>query len=172
MPSIIRNSAVDECLRSILMRDGFELNPPLSYGQTGVDILASKGGEDWHIECIGFKSSAPARAKDFFESFFRAISRLNDGAVHCVIALPRRFEVGLPARAAHYGVAWRRLADTFPELEIWLVDVVGDNLERTRWGEWLERGAPGGSANEETVRQLREALDDFADDDSTEGVSP
>lgn len=159
MPSIVSQPAVDDCLRSILSRDGYELSGQLSHGQTGVDILASKSGEDWHIECIGFKSSPPARAKDFFESFFRSVSRLDDGAVHCVIAAPKRFELGLPLRAARYRVAWRRLADTFPELEIWLVDVDRGNLEKTRWGEWLERNAPGRQASEETIRQLRDALD-------------
>ncbi len=164
MPSIVSQPDVDRCLRSILSRDGYELSDELSHGQTGVDILASKRGEDWHIECIGFKSSPPARAKDFFESFFRAVSRLDDGAVHCVIAAPKRFELGLPLRAAHYRVAWQRLANTFPELEIWLVDVGGDDVEKTRWGEWLERDAPGGSASEETILRLREALGDSPDD--------
>ena len=170
MPSIIKNLDVDKCLRVILQRDGYQLSDELGHGQTGVDILASKSGEDWHIECIGFKSSPPARAKDFFESFFRAVSRLNDGAVHCVIALPKRFEKGLPARAAHHGVAWRRLADIFPELEIWLVDVDGDNLERTRWGEWLERDIPGGPASEETILRLREALGDSPDGGGAEAM--
>ena len=172
MPSIVSQASVDHCLRSILLRDGYDLSGQLSHGQTGVDILASKSGENWHIECIGFKSSPPARAKDFFESFFRAVSRLDDGAIHCVIAAPKRFERGLPLRAVHYRVAWRRLADTFPELEIWLVDVDGNNLERTRWGEWLERDVPRGPASEETVLKLRRALDESGDNDGAEDPSP
>lgn len=51
------------------------------------------------IEAIGFKSSPPARAKDLFESFFRAASRLKDGAKKLAIALPLRAQAGLPARA-------------------------------------------------------------------------
>ena len=50
-----------------------------------------------------FKESTPARAKDFYESFFRAVSRLHHGATHCVIALPARFGKGLPQRAKAAG---------------------------------------------------------------------
>ena len=71
----ISNEYTEECLRTILLSEGYELNLPLNHGETGVDILAKKEGEEHlHIEVIGYKASGPARAKDFYESFFRAVS--------------------------------------------------------------------------------------------------
>jgi hypothetical protein len=140
MPALIANNAVEETLRSVLEREGYELSSALINGQTGVDILASHGHERIFIECIGYKSSGPARAKDFYESFFRAVSRLNQGAERVVIALSARAALGLPARALHHRVAWERIAVSFPELEIWLVDTQTKTCSRGTWIEWLQRG--------------------------------
>jgi hypothetical protein len=111
-----------------------------------VDIEARRGTVTLAIEVIGFKSSPPERAKDFYQVFFRAVSRLNDGATRCVIALPIRFSQGLPARANQHRVAWSRIAVAFPELEIWLVDTDKQSYEISKWGRWLEetlsRSAP------------------------------
>jgi hypothetical protein len=137
MPSIVSNSDTENALRNFLESDKFSLSPPKNYGQTGVDIFATRGEDQYHIEVIGYKSSGPARAKDFYESFFRAISRIKDGAVHCVIAMPKRAERGLPVRARRYGIAWERIGEAFPELEIWLVDADGRSYERTSWTRWL-----------------------------------
>lgn len=138
MPAIISNADVETCLREILIKEGFLLSPTRAYGQTGVDIIASRGEEIFHIETIGYKRSPPARAKDFYESFFRVVSRLNDGAGHLVIAVSHLAAVGLPARAKQHRVAWLRIADLFPELEIWLVDTVGRTYQRETWREWAE----------------------------------
>ncbi|MCH8907529.1 MAG: hypothetical protein IH840_10605 [Candidatus Heimdallarchaeota archaeon] len=99
--------------------------------------LSSKNNEDLHIEVIGYKKTGPARAKDFYEIFFRAVSRLNNGAQNCVIALPKQFGVGLPARAGQHRVAWERIGEAFPELEIWLVDVDKGSYKKTSWVYWL-----------------------------------
>lgn len=107
MAALISNQETEECLRACLTAEGYALSVLGAHGQTGVDILAKKGDEEVFIEVIGFKQSPPARAKDFYEVFFRAVSRLVNGAKHCVIALPRRSELGLPARAKHYGEAGR-----------------------------------------------------------------
>jgi hypothetical protein len=139
MPAIVTNLEVEQCLRGILVNEGFSINPPRSHGQTGVDILAVKDGTSFHIECIAYKSSPPARAKDFYESFFRCVSRLNDGAKHCVIALSIRAEKGLPARAKHHHVAWLRIAQAFPELSIWFVDTDLASYRQTSWKEWVDR---------------------------------
>lgn len=135
----IDNSIVEECLRKLMLNEGYTLTQKRSHGETGVDILARKGSESFHIECIGYKKSGSTRAKDFFESFFRCISRLNDGASHCVIALHRYAEVGLPKRAKVYRVAWLRIAKAFPELQIWLVDTHNNTYLKTTWREWLYR---------------------------------
>ncbi len=137
MPSIIKNADAEACLRELLKAEGFTLSAQKTQGETGADIIASKDGEECHIEVIGYKSSGPARARDFFQVFFRAVSRLNDGATHCVIALPNRAQNGLPRRASQYGISWARIADAFPELEIWLVDVENPEYQRTSWLEWL-----------------------------------
>ncbi|MDF2855829.1 MAG: hypothetical protein K0Q87_1680 [Neobacillus sp.] len=133
----VTREETEKCLRFILNEKGFDLSPERANGETGVNILARKGEDEYHIEVIGYKSSGPARAKDFFESFFRAISRVKDGAVHCVMAIPDQARVGLPMRANQYGVAWRRLGDAFPELEIWLVNIEEASYEQSKWNEWL-----------------------------------
>ena len=138
MPSIVKNSDVEACLRELLQEEGYELSSQRSHGETGVDIIARKNTGSWHIEVIGYKSSPPARAKDFYESFFRAISRLNDGATHCVIALAEQSRTGLPARASQHREAWRRIGKVFPELEIWLVNLKNWEYQRTSWAEWLQ----------------------------------
>lgn len=113
------NKDVEKALRYFLQDNGYKLEiPERKFGETGVDIIASKDGEKWHIEVIGFKESPPARSKDFYEVFFRAISRLKDGAGHIVIALPDRFRNGLPQRVRQYGIGWQRIGNAFPELEI------------------------------------------------------
>lgn len=138
MPSKVSNADVEDCLRRRLIDEGYSLTPKRSHGQTGVDILASNGHERYHIEVVGYKDSGPARAKDFFEAFFRAVSRLNDDATHCVIALSALAEAGLPARAGQHRRAWLRIAGAFPELEIWLVDTTTQKYRRTTWKEWAE----------------------------------
>ncbi len=135
----VKNEDTEKCLRELLISDGYELNKPRSNGENGVDILAKKNNENLHIEVTGYKSSGPARAKDFYEIFFRAISRLDDGATNCIIALPKQAELGLPQRSKQHGIAWKRIGIAFPELKIWLIDVENKNYIRTEWSEWLEK---------------------------------
>ncbi len=68
--------------------------------------------------------------------FFRAVSRLNDGAKHVELALSLLAESGLPARAKQHRIAWLCIADSFPELEIWLVDTGNRTCKHTSWREW------------------------------------
>lgn len=138
MPAIVSSDEVEGCLRVCLTDGGYSLTPKRSHGQTGVDLVATKDQERYDIEVIGYKESPPARAKDFYEAFFRAVSRLNDHATHCVIALSARAEAGLPERAARHHIAWLRIADAFPELGIWLVDTSALTYKRTSWREWAE----------------------------------
>jgi hypothetical protein len=128
MPSVITNQATEETLRRLLVAENFSLSSVRGNGETGVDILAERGNEKIFFEVIGHASSPSKRARDFFESFFRAVSRLKDGAECCVIALPSISGRGLPQRANHYGNAWKRIGDAFPELQIWLVNVTDNTL--------------------------------------------
>ena len=131
------NSEMEKSLRAMLEREGYVLSRERMHGETGVDIIARKGEEEIHIEVIGYRASGPARAKDFYECFFRIISRLKDGAKRIVMALHSQAECGLPARARQYGEAWKRIGNAFPELEIWLVDHETESYKVTAWGDWL-----------------------------------
>ncbi len=135
----ISNADVEAALRAQLSAEGYALSALRQQGETGVDIVARRGTEVIHIECIGYKSSGPARAFDFYQSFFRIVSRLNDGAKRLVIAQAAQAEVGLPARAKQHRVAWERIGDGFPELELWLVSVDGLPRKETHWNDWLGR---------------------------------
>ena len=114
MQTPVSNFDVEDCLPQLLNADGYSLSPRRSHGQTGVDIIVSRGPETYHIEVIDYKKVGPERAKDFYEGFFRAVSRLDDGATHCVLALSHPAEIGLPARAKQHRAAWIKIAEAFP----------------------------------------------------------
>lgn len=138
MAKRIQSNVVEDCIRELLKADGFRLSAKRTRnGETGVDVLAEKLNDRIDIEVIGYKSTGSARSKDFFEVFFRAISRLKDGAKRCVIAMPSSAELGLPQRAKHYGAAWMRLGNAFPELEIWLVNLTEKRIKKLRWNNSL-----------------------------------
>jgi hypothetical protein len=136
MAALISGKDVEAALRATLAGEGYEISKERGYGETGTDIVAQRGSENLHIEAIAFKQSPSGRAKDFYEVFFRAVSRLRNDATLCVIALPSRFGMGLPQRAKAIGPAWCRIGDAFPELEIWLVDTTDGSIKRTDWSSW------------------------------------
>jgi len=136
MAALISNADVETVVRATLAQEGYEVSKARGHGETGTDIVAWKGNENIHVEAIAYKESPPARAKDFYEAFFRAVSRLQNSATSCVIALPSRFGMGLPQRAKAIGPAWRRIGNSFPELEIWLVDTIEGSIKRTDWNSW------------------------------------
>jgi len=136
VPALFTSQAVEATIRAALSHR-YKLTAERGHGETGADIIAKRGRETIAIEAISFKSSPPARAKDFFEAFFRAVSRLDKGATRCVMAMPKRFGMGLPQRAKATGLAWRRIGRAFPELEIWLVDTEAGDIRQTKWSEWL-----------------------------------
>lgn len=129
----MKNEEAENTLRQILSKEGYKLSPCKENGETGVDIIAIKIGEELFIEVIGCKKSNPARSRDFFEVFFRAISRIKDGAETCVIALPNQFKVGMPQRFDNYKDAWVRIGNAFPELKIWFI--YRTKIEKHNWNE-------------------------------------
>lgn len=132
-----KSEQVESVLRRLLSQRGYELlNKPRAHGETGADIIAKKGRVRVFIECIGFQENPPLRSKQFYECFFRAISRLKDGATRCVLALPTRFNKGRKRRAKQYGEAWKRIGNAFPELEIWSVNVTEEVCEEHKWNDW------------------------------------
>lgn len=148
MALLITGDEVECVLREVLPKQGHALkNPPRKIGETGADIISEKGRVTFAIECIGFQSVPPLRSKQFYEVFFRAISRLKDGAQRCVIAVPKRFGRGLRQRAAQYGEAWARISQAFPELRIWLVDTEKRSYTEHHWGDWLAAKPATGTWN-------------------------
>jgi hypothetical protein len=138
VPALVSSAHIEEVVRENLLSEGYTVTPIRANGETGMDILAQKQGISYHIETISHKSSPPMRSRDFFEAFFRAVSRLDDGADHCVIAISHLTSRGLPARARNYRVAWRRIAETFPELSLWIVNTESRTVDRTTWIHWLD----------------------------------
>lgn len=135
---MIKNEDVENTLRVLLEEEEYQLSPHRLNGETGVDIVALKAGElPTHIEVIGYKKSPPARSRDFYEVFFRAISRLKNEPVKIVIAMSCLAKRGLPLRVRQYEIAWQRIGISFPELELWLIDTENFTYQRTLWNDWL-----------------------------------
>lgn len=135
MPARVTNEETVRALREALEREGYTLTKVKSEGEQGTDILATKGSEIAAIEVIAYKSSAPARRKDFFEAIFGAYSRLRDHPRPTLIgvAIARNAKVGFQTRVNNIGEGWDRLAIAFPEFCFWFVDVEAGTYERTRW---------------------------------------
>lgn len=136
----VTNDLTETTVRQWLRVNYYKVSRPRHYGENGVDILASRGREILHIEVIGYSSRPPKRARDFFEAFFRSISRLKDGATSCIIAMPEEYGRGLRQRASQYGVAWKRIGVAFPELSIWLINCSSQecSIRTFAWNDWLE----------------------------------
>ena len=139
----MRNSDAEIQLRTILKTEsGWSvLNAPKNIGENGADVLAAKDETLYFIEVIGYKSSGPARSKDFFEGFWRSISRLEEAktigkapkhhAIKLVLAIPANFKRGMEQRHSKYSTAWSRIALAFPELELWYIS--DSTLDRRPW---------------------------------------
>ena len=133
----VTGDQIETTLRKLLPQRGYKLlNKPRTQGETGADIIAKKNHEEVFIECIGYQENPPLRSKQFYEGFFRSVSRLKDGATRCVLALPARFNKGRKLRAEQYGEAWTRIGNAFPELEIWPVSVKENTYYECKWNDW------------------------------------
>jgi hypothetical protein len=140
MPELITKIEIENFLRELLKSKGYKLSSKKGLGKLGPDIKATRGKKDWYIEIIGFDQSGPERVEEFYNAFFRSVSRLNNrDCKHIVIAMPEESRKSLPIRAKIYEVAWKRIAKVFPELEIWLVDIVNQKYQKTSWIYWLKR---------------------------------
>ena len=139
----IKNIEAESLLRKQLEQSvhWHVLNRPLTNGQNGVDIIAKHNDILYLIEVIGYKKSPPARSRDFYEIFWRAISRIEGAKEECkahecgtfrlVLALPAGFKRGMQQRQSHYRTAWSRIARAFPELEIWYI--TSDGFLKHQW---------------------------------------
>jgi hypothetical protein len=140
MPGIVTKIETGDCLRELLEKEGYKLSSKKGLGKLGPDIKATRDDKTWYIEVIGFEGSGIERVNDFYQAFFRAVSRLNNkDCRHIIIAIPEKSRKILPKRAKIYKVAWKRIGEIFPELEIWLVDTIDKKYQRTSWLYWLDR---------------------------------
>jgi len=134
----VANEAVVDALRAALKKQGYKVSPRRPFGAQGADVVAEKDGEKVVAEVVGYKSSGPARRSDFAVAFWVTIGRVDDYPdAKVVIALPSQFERGLGARLDSRRGAWERIGRAFPELEIWLVDVLGQDYKRCPWMQLL-----------------------------------
>ena len=115
---------------------------PKKNGETGPDIVAQMNGDIFFIEVIGYKARGPSRSKDFFEGFWRSISRLEEDIADftdqktilrtkIILATPSEYKKGMKKRIEQYTTAWSRIANAFPELEIWFVSE--SHFDRRPW---------------------------------------
>ena len=134
MSKKINHDEVERIVRNLLSAKGYVLSPPKKNGQTGADIVAQKEGSTCIIEIIGFESNPPTRSRDFYEAFFRAISRDTGNVTDTLtIALPKRFVIGMPQRKRQYPLAWGKLGSVFPNLRLWYVDTEKETIEEVSW---------------------------------------
>jgi hypothetical protein len=136
MPKLVEANDVEQVVRRYLGSKGCILSPHKEHGQTGVDIVARHGKSTWFVEVIGFQSHPPIRSREFYEAFFRVISRDRDNPDHIlVLALPKRFKNGMSQRKQQYPVAWGKLGGAFPNLRLWYVDTEHNTVEEYLWSD-------------------------------------
>lgn len=136
MAKIVQAKAVEQVIRRHLEGKGCSLSPPKGQGQTGADIVARHDKLAYFVEVIGFQVTPPIRSREFYEAFFRVISRYRDNSDDVlVLALPRRFKDGMRQRKQQYGVAWKKLGEAFPNLMIWYIDTDKSTVEEYFWSD-------------------------------------
>ena len=134
MPELITASEVEQVIRSYLKRNGCSVSSSRKWGETGADIIATRGKSTWFVEIIGFHSNKSVRSRKFYEAFFRAISRdRNNPDDVLVIGLPARFKAGMRQRMNQYPVAWQKLGKVFPSLQIWYADISDKTVKEHLW---------------------------------------
>jgi hypothetical protein len=144
MPCLVSSADTETRIRSYLNARGYKLSPPhQTNGATGPDIIAEYNGRKIFIEVIEYKSSRSARSRDFFECFFRCVSRLSLGADLIVLACPYAFQNGIAERTTHYNRGWLRLGCAIPELELWFVYQHKPAISCAAWNYWAEQYAVG-----------------------------
>jgi len=140
MTTSATNPGIEDVLRDLLKDEGYKLYKKTGLEKVGPDIKASMDDKYWYIEIIQNQEPGIERIQDFYQAFFQALSRLNNkGCKHIVIAMPQSMRKILPVRAKIYKVAWKRIAEAFPELEIWLVDTETKKYQKTSWIYWLKQ---------------------------------
>ena len=140
MSAVTSNNEIENFLRNILKEEGYKIKGKKGLAMLGPDIKATKDKEVFYIEIAGSDATGLEITNDFYEAFFKAVSRLNNkDCKHCIIAMPESLRKMLHIRAKIYKVAWERIAKVFPELEIWLVDIKNKKYLKTAWISWIKQ---------------------------------
>jgi len=131
MAKSVTANAVEQVIRRYLEGKGCTLSHPKKRGQTGPDIVARHGKYTWFVEVIGFQEKPWIRSREFYEAFFRIISRDRDNPADdtLVLGLPKRFKDGMRQRKQQYPVAWEKLSKAFPNLRVWYADTTQNTIE-------------------------------------------
>jgi len=134
MAKLVEARDVEQVIRRYLEGKRCTLSPSKKRGQTGPDIIARHSKSTWFVEVIGFQSHPPTRSREFYEAFFRVISRDRDNLDDVlVLSLPKRFKDGMKQRKQQYPAAWEKLGKAFPNLRIWYVDTEQNIVEEYTW---------------------------------------
>ena len=134
MAKLVEARDVEQVIRRYLEGKRCTLSPPKKRGQTGADITARHGKSTWFVEVVGFQSHPPTRSREFYEAFFRVISRDRDNLDDVlVLGLPKRFKNGMRQRKQQYPAAWEKIGKAFPNLRIWYVDTVQNIVKEYPW---------------------------------------
>ncbi len=134
MPESITASEVEQVIRKYLEENGCSVSSSRKWGETGADIIATRGKSTWYVEVIGFQSNKSIRSRKFYEAFFRVISRDRGNPNDIlIIGLPVRFKDGMRQRRNQYPVAWDKLGKAFPNLQIWYADTEQKTVEEYPW---------------------------------------
>ncbi len=134
MPELITASEVEQVIRKYLEGDGCNMSSSRKWGETGADIIATRGKSTWYVEVIGFHSNKSIRSRKFYEAFFRVVSRDRDNPNDMlIIGLPVRFKDGMRRRRNQYPVAWDKLGEAFPNLQVWYADTERKTVEKYPW---------------------------------------
>lgn len=137
MAKLLEAEVIEKVIRKYLELKGCTMSPSKTRGQIGPDIVAKRNNYTWFIEVIGFQEAPPIRSREFYEAFFRVISRDRGKPNNdiLVLGLSRRFKAGMKQRMNQYPVAWRKLGEAFPNLCIWYVDHENNKVEECPWSE-------------------------------------
>lgn len=71
----VEASKVEQLIRKYLEDRECQLSTPKKSGETGPDTAAKSGKSTWFVEVIGFQESLWIFSREFYEAFFRIISR-------------------------------------------------------------------------------------------------
>ena len=134
MAKLTKSLEVERVVRKYLEDKGCSISSYKRKGETGPDIKATRGKYTWFVEAIGFEERPWIRSREFYEAFFRVISRDRDNPDDVlVLALPKRFKNGMRQRKQQYPIAWEKLGKAFPNLGFWYVDTQSNIVDEYSW---------------------------------------